>query len=343
MQDGEDKDILQLVDESGNPIDDNTPLGDFDDDDLHVAGVTTPPEPAGKVEQPPTQDDDALKRFRESYDAIKAQNEQLQREVTESKKREAEHAKTRRESEKEILTHALAGSKLDLENAKRDYAVALQENRYDDAATLQERIADAKLDIRQYEDAMEEFARRPDPAPAAPEPKTEQPASIPHAQAVDNFIKGMRPNTGALAAKYKDQIFPEGDPRPLQRVLAIEQLARARGLEPDSSEYIAYIEKQMLGDGDFKPAGAPTPEPKTTTRPTPQRTRPPMPSAPVNGGGAQNNDSVVLSRAEQKIARSMGMTNQAYAKHKKTMLDNANNPEYTGPRYSKDDPANSRR
>jgi hypothetical protein len=154
---------------------------------------------------------------------------------------------------------------------------------------------------------------------------------------VDAFLDQFSPETRAFAEKYRDQIFPEGDAAPLQQVMAAHQLAVAKKIKPDTPAYFDFIEAQM----EFKPPVAQKTETKQQPRPAPKPVGRKQTAAPANRGpsGSTVGNQVVLSRDEVAMARKLGMSPAAYGKNKKTMMDRAGDPDYTGPRYSRDDPA----
>lgn len=324
------EDSIIVVDSDGAPI-------DLNEGDLGVVGVAAG-EPAADDPKAEPPADDAFKVLERNFEALKAADAEKAARLAELEdERKVTHEDTRK-TQRALLVGGLESAETAVISAKRAYADAMAAGDYEKASDAQELIAEASAERREFKQALEGFDNAPpevdERRPRSGSRGQQQPAQLSHDQAVDAFISSLSPETQAFAKKHRDVIFSEESPR-LNEVMAIHQLAVTRGIKPDTPAYFTFIEKQM----DIA-EGSPDPQPTARPKATPAKSkRPAMPAAPVNGGAPRGAVQVQLSREELAMASKLKMTPARYALHKKTAHDRANDPNYNGPRYSKDDPA----
>jgi multidrug efflux pump subunit AcrA (membrane-fusion protein) len=323
-----------VTDEEGNPYTDDGFVVDHEaHDGPIIAGID---DPVGEItEEKRLAADDPLAVLQRNFDQLNAKFTETERQLGEAQTHADRAAKTEREAQKALLATGKATAAAELAEAKRVYAAALRDSKHDEAAEAQQAMISATADIRDFDAALAEVESAPAPEPrrkADPAPAGTPPVDAPYGQKVDYFIGTLGPKTQEFAKKYRDKIFIDGDGKPFQQVIALDQLARAKGIEPDTEAYFDLIESQMGWKG------------KDVKQPTanPRKPAPKMAAAPPNRGpsGSTTPNSVALSRDEVDAARRMGMKPADYARNKQRALQGAKDPNYRGPLYSKDNPAN---
>lgn len=318
----DDEDLIIIDEESGEALTD-APAEDTTEPEV-IAAETTPAPAA------PAPETDAYEVLKRNFDALEAQ-----RATDQARLAELEAARAGTEADQDATNAALlkaAGqaAKAELQAAKRVYAEAAAKGDHAAMADAQELIADKVLEARQYAAAeadWEASAAERKRARTAPAPKPQTPAEVPYTARVDAFIDTLPPKVKEWAKANKDVAF--GTEPSAERTQKLEQAhykALGEGYAVDSPEYIAVIDRTIKG----------TPQ---RAKPTPQRRAPPMASAPVNRGGTPPANTVTLSKAERDMATRLGMTPAKYGAYKRKAQAGAADPDYKGPRYSKDDPA----
>lgn len=311
------EDSIVVVDESGNPVHEDVEVvhAAIEADEQHE----TNPEP-----------DDAFANLQRSHEALKTshaqQTQQLQQVQQRAQNLEADNHSTT----KALFATAITSAKDGLASAKARYAEASRTGDWEGAADAQEEIAVAAGELRQLEAASAQFDREP-----AERPRREQ--TLPPAPPADFNARtdawinsSLMPNEQRFARQYREQIFTEGSDKVFRKLQALANVAAIEH-ERDSPEYIAYIEREMK----FKPEE----QPPVVEKKASQNRRPPIPAAPAGRGGPTKTTQVVLSADERAMAKRLGMSEKAYALHKRTAEEGATDPNYKGPRFTRHDPA----
>lgn len=304
------EDAIVVVDEEGNPFEE------------------AEPDPVEPIDEPGADDDPIA--------LLEQQKAELQREQQARQATEAQLARERQQSQalqrdnhettKALFAAALASSQDGLKGAKAKYAAAAAQGDWDGAADAQAEIARFTQEIGEIERTSKDLGDAPAPRS---QPQTETPPAD-FGKRVDAYINQLSPAQAEFARKHRAKLFPENDQKPLKKAMALANVAAIEhGV--DTPEFFAYIEAQMgLMD-----------EPKPKAAPVTRAKRPPIAAAPGARSGLKPTVQVELSAAEREAAKRLGMTPARYALRKKEATEGAKDPNYRGPRYSKDDPATS--
>lgn len=301
------EDSIVVVDPDGNPIDDGyEPLAEEIDE----------PAPLDTAE------DDPLEVLQRNKAELEQRHTQATAELERTKREKAELERDNHVTTKALFATALADAQNNLKAAKSKYADAMRQQDFEGAADAQEAIARHTQEVTTIDAASRELGDKPAPRT---QPR-ETPTPVNFTLAVDRYISQLTPEQQKFARKHREKLFPEGDDKPLKKVLALSNVA-ALEHGVDTPEFFSYIEKNMGLSDEQKPA------------PVVRQKRPPVASAPVGRGAPRQTVQVELTAAERQIAARMGLSPAKYALHKKRISDGAKDPEYRGPRYSRDDPA----
>ena len=188
----------------------------------------------------------------------------------------------------------------DREVLKANYATAMANGDFTEAANIQEQMSDAAVHLQRLtegKEAMEAQAKVPKPQPVAGDP-------------VEALAKQLTPRSAAWVRAHPEYAR---DNRLYQKMLAAHNLVVSDGYEPDSDDYFNNVET-LLGvklPGETPLVDTPMSEASTATK---TRTAPP-PAAPAQRGGARSN-VVRLTADELEVASMMGMAPEEYAKNK---------------------------
>lgn len=305
------EDVIVVVDEEGNPFEEVEP------DLVEPVDEPADDDPVALLEQQKAE----LQREQQARQATEAQ---LARERQQSQALQRDN----HETTKALFAAALASSQDGLKGAKAKYAAAAAQGDWDGAADAQAEIARFTQEIGEIERTSRDLGDAPAPRQ---QPQTEV-RPVDFEKRVDAYIGQLSPAQAEFARKHRAKLFPENDQKPLKKAMALANVAAIEhGV--DTPEFFAYIEAQM-GLTDDPPKPKPTP---AVTR----AKRPPIAAAPGARGGVKPTVQVELSAAEREAAKRLGMTPARYALRKKEATEGAKDPNYRGPRYSKDDPATS--
>lgn len=329
----EDDDLPDIVDEeTGELITDDTP-------EVIDAEPTDDPAPDGEPEP------DAVALLQRSLDETRAERDAARRD----RQAALDHAATletransaeddQEATAKAMLTTAQANARNELLGAKQAYAAARAANDHLKEADALELIADKRAAINRFTDALADFdemvaenKRKAPAAPAKPAPVENVQFDAGNQQHVDALMNSFTPSTKAWAERNKADLFK--DTARTDQAFKVHAAAVQIGHAPDSPEYFKFMDQQL---GYDKTATITTPH-------TPRKKAPIMTAAPVNRNTPPAANTVSLSADERNMAKRLNLTPAQYGKYKKQAIDGANNPDYTGPRYSKDDPAIGRR
>ena len=324
--DGED-DIQIIAAETGKPVDDEV-------SDPEV--IKTDP----KTVEPP--EDDALAVLQRNYDALQAERTQERARVREL---EAERGASEADTiatQRALLVAGESSAKQELAGAKQALAAARASGDVEAEANALELIAEKKFEALRYGEAKDDFERAvkakrsDDKGLKEAERKPVAPAGTPEAE-IDKFIGTLTPATQAWAKKNRAHLF--GDAKNTQQAFALHDVALAAGIVADTPEYFSYMNARM-GYADEQPTVTKTtPAARTTT----QRRPPPVASAPVKRGTVSPAVSVSLTQEQRDMAAKLGMSLARYGRHLAKAEAGGKDPNYSGPRLSKHDPALSGR
>jgi hypothetical protein len=311
---------IDILDDDGNPISDDLPEPEI---------VTDEPAPAAA--DAPAGDDAfaVLKREKDAADAAlaaeRAKTAALERRTAGS---EADLDATNAA----LLKNAAAQARAGVEAAKQAYAAAMAKSDFEAAGTAQAQIAERVAEAREFEAAIIDFEGEIAAKRAAPktQPKPTQAAPADPAEAI---ISQMTPASAEWLRKNKERAL--GSQAKWSRTIAAHHAAVEAGHEIDTPAYFQFLEQDL----NIK-----APAPTSNTKPTPKRA-PPMAAAPVTRGSdtTGTRGQVKLSQAERDSAKRLGMTLAQYGAYKLKAEQGAADPDYKGPRYSKDNPAISGR
>lgn len=207
-----------------------------------------------------------------------------------------------------LVTNAIETVKRENEILKANLRDAMASGDYDKVAEVQESISMNAAKLLQLENGREAMKNQPR-QPVQPMPRAADP--------VEQVKASLSSRSAAWVDKHPEYVR---DQRLFRKMVAAHELAVADGIEADSDEYFASVERTLgirskveteTDDGAFSSA----------SQPVQRRAAPPSapPSAPVsrsgNGGGSRPN-VVRLTAAEREMADMMGMTEKEYALNK---------------------------
>ena len=203
-----------------------------------------------------------------------------------------------------LVNNAIDTVKRENDILKANLRDALASGDYDKAAEAQEAISMNAAKLLQLEngrEAMKTQQRQPvQPMPRAVDP-------------VEQVKASLSPRSAAWVDKNPEYVR---DQRLFRKMVAAHELAVADGIEADSDEYFAAVEKTL---GMRSRVEAETDEGAFSSASQPVQRRAAPPSAPVSrsAGGTGSKPNVVrLTSAEREMADMMGMTEKEYALNK---------------------------
>ena len=203
-----------------------------------------------------------------------------------------------------LVNNAIDTVKRENDILKANLRDALASGDYDKAAEAQEAISMNAAKLLQLEngrEAMKTQQRQPvQPMPRAVDP-------------VEQVKASLSPRSAAWIDKNPEYVR---DQRLFRKMVAAHELAVADGIEADSDEYFAAVEKTL---GMRSRVEAETDEGAFSSASQPVQRRAAPPSAPVSrsAGGTGSKPNVVrLTSAEREMADMMGMTEKEYALNK---------------------------
>lgn len=253
-----------------------------------------------------TDGDPAVKDLVEQYKALEAKSAASDKEKAEANERaavaqrEADAAKRDAETARaaatssnlDTITQALATAQALADAAKRDKKSARESGDFDAESEADERLIQARIDIRTYDEARSNLEAR----------KTAQPVRDKPTDPVEAYARGREPQTAEWLRQHRDYVI---DPRKNAKLTAGHHDAVAEGIKPDTPEYFEHVEKFIgltkepdkvvtAGDDVQRPGAAPTKKPA-------QRSVAPVANSSANGGGAGSKE-VRLTPGEAKAA-----------------------------------------
>lgn len=184
---------------------------------------------------------------------------------------------------------------------------AMASGDYDKAAEAQEAISMNAAKLLQLENGREAMKNQPR-QPAQPMPRAIDP--------VEQVKASLSSRSAAWVDKHPEFVR---DQRLFRKMVAAHELAVADGIEADSDEYFASVERTL---GIRSKVEAETDDGAFSSASQPVQRRAAPPSAPVSrsGSGTGSKPNVVrLTAAEREMADMMGMTEKEYALNKLTL------------------------
>lgn len=271
-------------------------------------------DPPVEKKEPEKPKDDPVARLTAQVEAARQRETTLIAErdrvaqIATQKAREAQAATARAQlSDYDLIANALAGATEKMGVLEQQYANAFAEGDGARAAALQRQMATLGPRIAQLEDGksrMEDMAahqKRQAEVQRRQPPQQQRPQQQ-HGDPLEASIAHFSEPSKKWIREHRDLVTQPGK---WEAVIRAHHVAEDNGLEADTQDYFAFIEKKI---------GLRQEEPE----PTPAAPRRSMPAAPVsrgNGNGGKPTP-VRLSVEEQRIASDLGMTNEEYARGK---------------------------
>lgn len=217
------------------------------------------------------------------------------------------------------VINALAASQGELTSAKVALKNAMAEGDFEKVADLSGEIGLIASRVREFENgklAIEERRRA-----GTEERQSPQQPSDPK----EAYIRSMPPRTASWLRR-NDRFFTDSN---MQRMVqGAHGLAIGRGMTPESDEYFQFIEEQAgLRQAQSQTPPEPPPPASTTTASTTTQRSSPTPAAPAAGSaqggtrGTSSGGTITLSPEERDFCRREDIDEVAYAKQKKSLLD----------------------
>lgn len=204
----------------------------------------------------------------------------------------------------QLINSAISTVQRDIDLMKDKYAESMAVGDYNKAAELQAAMSSNAAKLLQLENGKSALEAKAKEASVRGQERYSDP--------VEAFASQLSPKSADWVRKHPQFVT---DSRLNQKMIAAHNLAMADGYEADSDDYFAAIEetlkirKQPQREVEDT-SGSPL---SSASKPAQRSVQPPP--APVRGGGTRSN-VVRLTRAEAEIAKTFGMTEQEYAKHK---------------------------
>jgi hypothetical protein len=224
----------------------------------------------------------------------KERSEALERAATaeraaEAARHEAETARREATSSNlDTITQALATAQALADAAKRDKKVAREAGDFDAESEADERLIQARIDIRTYDEAKSNLEARKAAPPKAP------------IDPVEAYVRGRTTETANWLREHREFVI---DPSKNRKLTAAHYAAVADDLAPDTKEYFEYVEKHI----GLRKDAAPVTEGDDVQRPGAEKKKPaqravaPVGNSSANGGSPASNE-VRLSAREAAAA-----------------------------------------
>lgn len=204
----------------------------------------------------------------------------------------------------QLINSAIGTVQRDIDLMKDKYAESMAVGDYNRAAELQAAMSSNAAKLLQLENGKSALEAK---AKEAPKREAER-----YSDPVEAFASQLSPKSADWVRKHPQFVT---DSRLNQKMIAAHNIALADGYEADSEDYFVAIEETLkIRKQPQREAEDTSGSPLSSASKPAQRSVQPPP-APVRGGGTRSN-VVRLTRAEAEIAKTFGMTEQEYAKHK---------------------------
>ena len=300
----------------------------------------------------PSADDEAYTRLKNQLDREKSAREAAQRR---SEQLENDHRSTqerlRQEQERQqalqlehyeaqsvAIDNAISFSESQAAQAQREITRALSEGDYEASSNAYRALAKAESDLSRLKDGK--FAIEAQKKAPVQRYEPAQPVQTPQPQSTYERVEAYitQPAHSPRAQQYMrdhyDDLFRDFDngAQKLNKLLGAHYLAKGDGVIENSDAYYDYLDRHM----GYKQDPAPQ---KTAPTPAPAPKKAIPPSAPVSrgdAGGSGSSTSITLSRAEVDFCNASGIKPADYARSKLAAIKGANDPNYSGPRFTND-------
>ena len=206
-----------------------------------------------------------------------------------------------------LVNNAIETVRRENEILKANMRDAMASGDYDKAAEAQEAISMNAAKLLQLENGREAMKNQP----------RQQVQPMSRAQ---DPVEQVKASLSSRSAAWVDA-HPEfvRDPRLFRKMVAAHELAVSDGIEPDSDEYFASVERTL---GVSRRASAEADEDALSSASQPTQRRAAPAAAPVSRSGSGTGsrpNSVRLSKDELELADLWGWTEEKYAQYKKTL------------------------
>jgi hypothetical protein len=283
--------------------DDNVEIKETPEPEVIVSVEPDVVAPVAKVEEVK---DPAVKELVDQYKALEAKSEEREKAKEEADRRAAaaqnEAAAARREAETaraaatssnyDTVVSALASAQATMDAAKQAHKAARDAGDYDAEIEANDRIMQAKIDLRTYDEAKANIeARRSQP-------------KITPVDAVEAYVQNRSEPTAKWLREHREYVI---DPDKNLSLTAAHYDALSKRLVPDTEKYFEHVEKFIglkkddapvtEGDNVQRPGAAAAPAVKKQA----QRSVAPVGGSSANGGAPASNE-VRLSSGEAKAA-----------------------------------------
>ncbi len=224
----------------------------------------------------------------------KERSEALERAATaeraaEAARHEAETARAQATSSNlDTITQALAGAQARVDAAKRDKKLAKEAGDSDAEMEADDRLIEARIDIRTYDEAKSNLEARK----AAPQQQPIDP--------VEKYIGNRTQQTAKWLREHREYVT---DPKKNAKLTGAHYDAIGEDLKPDTAEYFEFVEKKL----GLRKDAAPVTEGDDVQRPGAEKKKPaqravaPVGNSSANGGSPASNE-VRLSAREAAAA-----------------------------------------
>lgn len=261
--------------------------------------------------------DDSAERSLEALKRTIAENSAKHRtEMAEADKKIQDAVAARVASDEAAINNGIAAAEASLSNLEADYAAALEDDNFQEAAKIQRKMTEAQTGLNSFKDKksrLENWKKTETERIAKGGQQQQQEGQPTHEQLLQQYT----PKTQAWINKYADIDLSQPNSPLVKKAQAAHYAAVAEDLVPDTQAYFDYMDKAMGGangshlsqasqitDGGVEVdlnQPSPSPEDRVTQRqPAPQPVSRSSARAEGNGG---SKDRVVLSAREQEVAR----------------------------------------
>lgn len=267
-------------------------------------------EQQGEKEVSPEEGVEALKeRLKRSEEALEFERKQSRELAVKSSRAENEV----QNSNLELIKGALQSVNQESKLLKQQYADALRDGRFEDAAQIQEGIALNTAKFLQLENgrvALEEELKKP-PRPVIATPS----------DPVEKLAAQLSPKSAAWVRSHPEYAT---DNRKYTRMISAHNIAIAEGYVADTPEYFQFVENELginrkpVRRADDDDEGS---ELSSAAAAKGGRNAPPV--APTSNAGSSQvgnrGNSARLTSDEKEVAKMMGISEEEYAKNKASL------------------------
>jgi len=244
---------------------------------------------------------------------LKRSNEALEHERNQNRELSAKSSRAENEVQDanlEMIKSAIQTVNQDSKLLKAQYADALRDGRFEDAANIQEGIslnASKFLQLENGRVSLEEQKKNP-PKPATPALPTDP---------VERLAAQLSPKSAAWVRAHPDYAI---DQKKYTRMIGAHNNAIAEGLVADTTDYFNYIEEELKINRKPVTRDVEQDDDPVSTAGDAKGGRNAPPAAPTTGAGSSQlngkGNSMRLTQEERDIAKMNGLTDEEYAKNK---------------------------